>query len=103
MKVVSGVVDLSSDRFSHDTAIVLEFKRNQWIQSLLWPAYSPDLNLIEHAWDCLGREVRSRAQPANLHELSDLLKEQWDLIAQEFLGNLIRRMNSHVKAVLESR
>jgi transposase len=87
----------------HRAAVVQEFKENQGIQSLPWPANSPDLNPIEHAWDCLGRGVRSRAQPANLRQLADLLAEQWDLIPQEFLDNLIRSMSSRVRAVLESR
>jgi transposase len=87
----------------HRAAVVQEFKRNQGIQSLSWPANSPDLNPIEHAWDCLGRGVRSHAQPANLRELADLLEREWDLIPQEFLNNLIRSMSSRVRAVLESR
>ena len=64
----------------HHAAVVQEFKRNQGIQSLSWPANSPDLNPIEHAWDCLGRRVRSHAQPGNLRELSDLLVAEWNLI-----------------------
>jgi transposase len=87
----------------HRAAVVQEFKRNQGIQCLPWPANSPDLNPIEHAWDCLGRGVRSHAQPANLRQLADLLEEQWDLIPQEFLDNLVRSMSSRVGAVLQSR
>ena len=87
----------------HRAAVVQEFKANQDIKSLPWPANSPDLNPIEHAWDCLGRRVRSHAQPANLRELADLLEEQWDLIPQEFLDNLIRSMSNRVGAVLEYR
>lgn len=28
------------------------------MQKLTWPAYSDDLNLIEHAWDNMKRRVR---------------------------------------------
>jgi transposase len=87
----------------HRAAVVQEFKENRGIQSLAWPANSPDLNPIEHAWDCLGRRVYTHAQPANTQQLADLLVEEWRLIPQEFLDNLIRSMTNRVRAVLESQ
>jgi len=87
----------------HRAAVVQEFKANQDIRSLPWPANSPDLNPIEHAWDCLGRAVRSHPQATSIQQLADLLEREWDLIPQEFLDNLIRSMSSRVGAVLQSR
>ena len=42
---------------SHCAAVAQEFKENQGIQPLPWPANCLDLNPIEHAWDCLDRRV----------------------------------------------
>ena len=87
----------------HRAPVVWEFKEDQGIESLPWPVNSPDLNPMEHACDCLGRRVRSHAQPTNVQQLADLLGEEWDLSQQEFLNNLISSMRNLVRAVLESR
>ena len=87
----------------HRAAVVQEFMENQEIQPLPWPANSPDLNPIEHAWDCLGRRVRIHAQAASVQQFADLLCEEWRLIPQEFLDNMIRNIRNRVGAVLESR
>ena len=48
-----------------------------------WPARSPDLNPIEHAWDMLQTAVSSRpVQPASVQELRQALFEEWDQIPQ---------------------
>jgi transposase len=87
----------------HRAPVVREFKEDEGIQSLPWPANSPDLNPIEHAWDYLGRRIRSHPQPVNVEQLTRLLGEEWDLIPQEFLDNLVLSMSNRVGAVLESR
>ncbi|XP_072039555.1 uncharacterized protein [Amphiura filiformis] len=39
----------------HIARVVMNFLDNEGIETLDWPARSPDLNPIEHAWDMLGR------------------------------------------------
>ena len=47
----------------HRATIVAEFKVRRGIRSLSsWPPYSPDLNPIENAWDCLSRRVQDRCK-----------------------------------------
>ncbi len=45
--------------------IVREFMEHQQIQTMEWPACSPDLNLIVHLWDQIDRAVRQRINQHN--------------------------------------
>ncbi|GFV62283.1 transposable element Tcb1 transposase [Trichonephila clavipes] len=43
--------------------IVDECLQSEDITRMDWPAYSPDLNPIEHVWDMLGRRIAARQPP----------------------------------------
>ena len=62
----------------HRARTVAEYLQVSAIETLPWPAPSPDLNPIEHLWDILGRQVRYRNPPVrNLRELIQALHEEW--------------------------
>ncbi|GFT38761.1 transposable element Tcb1 transposase [Trichonephila clavipes] len=47
----------------HHANIVGECLQSEDIPSMDWPAYSPDLNPIEHVRDMLGRRIAARQPP----------------------------------------
>ncbi|GFU71759.1 transposable element Tcb2 transposase [Trichonephila clavipes] len=56
----------------HRTLAVQDCLDSEGIQRLIWPARSPDLNLIENVWDALGRQVAGRNYPPTNKKLSSV-------------------------------
>ncbi|GFX49163.1 transposable element Tc3 transposase [Trichonephila clavipes] len=80
-----------------------EYLQSEDITRMDWPAYSPDLNAIEHVWDMLGRRITARQSPPTcLPELRWALLEEWCNIPQDQIDNLILSMSRRCKACIAS-
>ncbi|GFX18388.1 transposable element Tcb1 transposase [Trichonephila clavipes] len=77
----------------HRANIVDECLQPENITRMDWPTYSPDLNLIEHVCDMLGRRIAARQPPPTcLPELRRTLLDEWCNIPQDQIDNLILSM-----------
>ena len=89
---------------AHRARITDQYLQQATIVRIEWPARSPDLNPIEHAWDMLQTAVSScPVQPASVQELRQALLEEWDLIPQYKIRMLISSMRRRCQAVIEAR
>ncbi|GFT37596.1 transposable element Tcb1 transposase [Trichonephila clavipes] len=87
----------------HRANIVDECLQSEDITRMEWPAYSPDLNPIEHVWDMLGRRIAARQpSPTCLPELRRALLDEWCNIPQDQIHNLILPMPKRCKACIAS-
>ncbi|MCI4388573.1 hypothetical protein PGIGA_G00087550 [Pangasianodon gigas] len=67
---------------------------------LTWPPNYPDVNLIDHLWDVLDKQVWSmEAPPHKLHDLKDLLLTSWCQIPQHTFRGLVESMPWRLRAV----
>ncbi|WP_425495306.1 transposase [Paenibacillus tengchongensis] len=92
---------MDDNAIPHRVSAVIELMRQDAIDTLPWPARSPDLNPIEHLWDVLGRSVRQREPPVQtLDELTAGLHEEWQRIPQNQIRRMIQGMRRRLEAVV---
>ncbi|GFX86261.1 transposable element Tcb2 transposase [Trichonephila clavipes] len=83
---------------------VEELLENEDITRKDWPAYSSDLNLIEHLWDALGRCIAARLyHPENTQHFKQMMIEEWARLPQEMLYQLVLSMRRRCQATIVVR
>lgn len=102
MRQRNGVI-LQQDNARPHTAILTRTVFDQHgIDTLDWPAKSPDLSPIEHMWDILGRRVRERDDVIDVRSLEQALHEEWGNITFPEVNKLIGSMRRRCVAVVAS-
>ncbi|GFX86268.1 transposable element Tcb2 transposase [Trichonephila clavipes] len=83
---------------------VEELLENEDITRKDWPAYSSDLNPIEHLWDAFGRRIAARLHhPENTQQLKQMLIEEWARLPQGMLHQLVLSMRRRCEAIIAVR
>ena len=81
---------------------VNEWKAENNISSIRWPAQSPDLNPIQNVWSQLGRMIH-RDAPTDLAELERKIHENWAMIGRRMCLDLIRSMPMRIQECIDAR
>jgi len=88
----------------HRARLVNEYLQQETIERMDWPAKSPDLNPIEHAWDILQRNISARQnKPNTLQELENALIQEWSLITQAEFRKLILSFQNRCREAIRAR
>ncbi|KAF2165957.1 hypothetical protein M409DRAFT_36816, partial [Zasmidium cellare ATCC 36951] len=75
-----------------------------------WPAYSPDLNPIEHIWFHLKQKVyelrpdldNEHNKDRQLEILQSVLPEAWRAIRRDIVVNVLNSMPRRIQAVINA-
>jgi transposase len=99
-----GFIFMHDNARPHTARIVTNYLHDVRIDTMNWPARSPDLNPIEHLWDVVGKQVRARRDElVSLQELRRVVQEEWDNTPQEEIQHLIESMPRRLEAVIKAR
>ncbi|GFX03827.1 transposable element Tcb2 transposase [Trichonephila clavipes] len=88
----------------HRTVAAEQLLESEDIERMDWPARSPDLNLIEHVLDFLGRRLAARTLPTvTIWELRLALQDDWVAMPQQLIDTLILSMGRRCETCLADR
>ncbi|GFV50357.1 transposable element Tcb2 transposase [Trichonephila clavipes] len=87
----------------HRARIVEEYLEDHGLERMEWPARSPDLKLIEHLWDYLGRGCCFKSSSRSLHELKQGLICVWSSLPIPVSDNLINSMGNRCRQCIQVR
>ena len=63
---------------SHCASAVTDYLQQEAVPTLPWPARSPDLNLLEHIWDMIGRRLQTLdLTPQKLQQMEAAQHHGW--------------------------
>ena len=80
----------------HRASVVTSWKNNHCLESLEWPAQSPNLNPIENLWMVLEKAISKRCPPPKtLSDLQAFILEEWKKIPIKIVQALIESNKSN--------
>jgi hypothetical protein len=88
----------------HRAKVSKEWREKNGIQSIKWPAQSPDLNPIENVWFLMKSAVHNKnIRPRTVKDMLIDLIEEWQAISKDYLKKLIDSMPERIKAVIANK
>jgi transposase len=85
---------------THRARIVQHFLQQVAVQTIPWPAMSPDMNPMEHVWDFIGRKINQRNPKCqNIAELRTVILQ----FPQERIRRLVQSMTRRVTELHNKR
>ena len=84
----------------HKARRTMALLAQEQVEVMDWPPMSPDMNVIEHVWDYLGRQIRDMNDPpTSVAQLRDALQRAWDGMPQGVFRHLVDGMPRRVRAL----
>jgi DDE superfamily endonuclease len=88
----------------HRCTLVRGWREEMKIPLWNWPAYSPDMNPIEHLWTLLKRAIHERNPPVKtVDDLEIALQEEWGRLRAEQWRPLVESMPERVAELIRCR
>ena len=85
----------------HKALLVRRWLDKKGVQTLPWPAYSPDLNPIENVWAAMKSQVQGK-RFANKDALWNELVSIWNGFSVQCIRKYIDSMPDRVRAVIDA-
>ena len=72
------------------------------VERMEWPAQSPDLNSIENVWALLKIKVNNR-EPKKVKDSKTIIRKEWGDLQLEYAQNLVSSVPKRLNRVLANK
>uniref|UniRef100_A0AAY5L2K7 Tc1-like transposase DDE domain-containing protein n=1 Tax=Esox lucius TaxID=8010 RepID=A0AAY5L2K7_ESOLU len=86
----------------HTARSIKVWMEDHQIQTLSWPAQSPDLKTNENLWNLMKRKIDGH-KPSNKAELLEFLCQEWHKVTQQQCDRVVESMPRHMNAVIKKQ
>lgn len=86
----------------HTAHLILNWKRDNNINSIDWPSNSPDLSPIENIWALLKNKVK-KIKCRSLDDFTQAIIKSWNEIDQDAIDNTINSMSNRIIEVVKNK
>ena len=83
----------------HTSKLVQEVLKQYQVQTIEWPAKSPDLNPIENLWAIMKRSMDVDLH-ADVEDLENAVIDAWNKITQHEINQLVRSFPDRLKKLV---
>ena len=87
---------------AHTARRTARWLEDEDITVMNWPAYSPDLNIIENVWSYIITKLRENP-PNDLDQLRQCVFHHWANLPEDYLRKLFNSLPRRVQALINSR
>ena len=88
----------------HVSKAANKWKKDNDIETLSWPAQSPDLNIIENVWKKIKQAVeKSLSKIINKDDLKRVVFEEWAIMSPEYKQSLYESIPARIYAVRKAK
>lgn len=105
MKENPKMIVMKDNASTHHSFWANEKRKEKGVRKIDWPAFSPNLNFIEHIWVLIKDRILTRRGAARVTTRTAMMTElceEWDKIMAEEINNLIDRQPEIIQRCLEA-
>lgn len=84
----------------HTSNLCTNWREENGVERMAWPACSPDLNPIENVWGILKSRIREK-NPLTVKQLKTRIKKEWKLLEKQLAENLVFSVSRRVSDVID--